>query len=107
MRTSAAEDLGGLPSILSVNFSKDFMTVNLSDGRIMSIPLAWYPRLASASSKQLKHYEISPSGYGIHWPSLDEDLSVYGFLFPQGSLNVTRSDIVADAPKAHKPWRKP
>lgn len=106
MRTSAAEDLEGLPSILGVSFSKDLMSVTLSDGRIISIPLAWYPRLASAKLKQLKHFEISPSGYGIHWPDLDEDLSVYGFLFPQGSPNIARSDIVADAPKSHKPWRK-
>src|SRR5882672_183366 len=101
MRTSAAEDLGGLPSILAVNFSRDLMDVSLSDGRIISVPLAWYPRLASAKPKQLKRYEISPSGYGIHWPDLDEDLSVYGFLFPQGSPS--SSDIVADAPKPHKP----
>ena len=105
MRTSTAEDLGSLPSILDVDFSKDLMTVSLSDGRILSVPLAWYPRLASAKPKQLKHYEITPSGYGIHWPDLDEDLSVYGFLFPQGSPNITRSDMVADAPR-HKPWRK-
>ena len=106
MRTSAAEDLGGLPSISDVNFSKDLMSVNLSDGRIISIPLAWYPRLASAKPKQLKRYDLSPSGYGIRWPDLDEDLSVYGFLFPQGSPSTTRCDIVADAPKTHKPWRK-
>jgi len=106
MRTSAAEDLGSLPSILDVDFSKDLMTVSLSDGRILSIPLAWYPRLAAAKLKQLKHYEITPSGYGIHWSDLDEDLSVYGFLYPQGFSGVSRNDIVADAPKTHKPWRK-
>jgi hypothetical protein len=106
MHTLAAEDLGGLPSILDVSFSKDLMSVDLSDGRIVSIPLVWYPKLASAKPKQLKHYEISPSGYGIHWPELDEDLSVYGFLFPQGSSNIVRSDIVADSHKTPKPWRK-
>ena len=84
MRTSAAENLGEFPSIRTVQFSKDLMSVTLSDGRIVSVPLAWYPKLASANSKQLKKHVISPSGYGIHWPDLDEDLSVYGFLFPQG-----------------------
>ncbi len=106
MHISVAEDLGGLPSILKASFSKDLMTVSLSDGRILSIPMAWYPRLASAKANQLKRYEISPSGYGIYWPDLDEDLSVYGFLFPQGSPRVAKSDIVADAPRTHKPWRK-
>ena len=108
MRISAAEDLGGLPSILEVSFSTDLMQVNLSDGRVLSIPLAWYPKLAAAKPRQLKRYEISPSGYGIHWPDLDEDLSVYGFLFPRGPLSIVRSDVVADAPRARKPntWRK-
>ncbi len=106
MHISAAEEAGGLPSILDVSFLKDLMSVNLSDGRIISVPLAWYPRLASAKPKQLKRYEISPSGYGIHWPDLDEDLSVYGFLFPQGSPNIVRSDMISDAPKTSRPRRK-
>jgi hypothetical protein len=105
MHTSAAEELGGLPSILKVTFSKDFMEVSLSDGRIISVPVAWYPRLATATPKQLKHYEISPAGYGIHWPDLDEDLSVYGFLFPHRSSGISKSDMVADAPRPRKPWR--
>jgi hypothetical protein len=88
MNISTAESLGSFPSILAVQFAKDLMNVSLSDGRIVSIPLAWYPKLATANSKQLRTYEISPSGYGIHWPQLDEDLSVYGFLFPQGHLKV-------------------
>src|SRR5438445_3753661 len=106
MRISTAEDLEGFPSILKLSFSKDLMEVNLSDGRILSIPLAWYPKLATAKLKQLKRFEISPSGYGIHWPDLDEDLSAYGFLFPGGLSNMVKNDIVADSPKAPKPWRK-
>ncbi|MFA5976203.1 MAG: DUF2442 domain-containing protein [Elusimicrobiota bacterium] len=105
MRISAAEDMGGLPSILEVSFSKDFLQLNLSDGRILSVPLAWYPRLATANPRQLKRFEISPSGYGIHWPDLDEDLSVYGFLFPNAPLSRTLTDMVADVPKTHKPSR--
>ena len=87
MNTSTAEELGALAAIVSVRFQKDLMDVHLSDGRILSVPLAWYPRLAGAKTKQLKHFEISPGGYGIHWPDLDEDLSVYGFLFPRGLLH--------------------
>lgn len=86
MRVSTAEELGSLPTIVDVAFVKDLMQVSLSDGRILSVPLAWYPRLANAKPKQLKNFEISPGGYGIHWPDLDEDLSVYGFLFPRGLL---------------------
>ncbi|MDI6757672.1 MAG: DUF2442 domain-containing protein [Endomicrobiia bacterium] len=71
-----------LPAITSVKFSKDIMIVGLSDGRTLSIPIAWYPRLVKATGKQLKNFEISPGGYGIHWPDVDEDLSVRGFLFP-------------------------
>ncbi len=82
MNTSSAEQVK-LPSILDVKFLEDSMSVGLSDGRTIIVPLAWYPKLATAQKKQLGRLEISPSGYGIHWPDLDEDLSVYGFLFPQ------------------------
>jgi len=71
-----------LPAILDLSFRKDVVDVSLSDGRIVSVPLAWYPRLAAAKKKELENFKISPSGYGIHWPDLDEDLSVKGFLFP-------------------------
>ena len=81
MNISPSENLS-FPSICRVVFSKDAMHVSLSDGRIVVIPLAWYPKLAEAKRKQLEHCVISPAGYGIHWPDLDEDLSVYGFLFP-------------------------
>ena len=71
-----------LPSITAVEFTKASMSVALSDGRTIIVPLAWYPRLATATRKDLERFEISPSGYGIHWPKMDEDLSVYGFLYP-------------------------
>jgi hypothetical protein len=71
-----------LPGIVDVQFSGDTMSVHLTDGRILMIPLAWYPRLYGATRKQLENFEISPSGYGIHWPDIDEDLSVLGFLLP-------------------------
>lgn len=80
--SNVANDLR-LPAILSANFRDDFVDLALSDGRQLSVPLAWYPKLASASLKVLRHFEISPGGYGIHWPDLDEDLSVQGFLFPK------------------------
>lgn len=83
MRTSnLAIDLSHLPSIIDLQFKEEWMHVNLSDGRIVSVPLTWYPRLAHAKKTQLKNFEISPGGYGVHWPDLDEDLGVKGFLFP-------------------------
>jgi len=71
------------PSILKLNFTDASMEVFLDDGRILSIPLAWYHSLANATRQQLDNHEISPGGYGVHWPGLDEDLSVKGFLLPQ------------------------
>lgn len=68
------------PAILAVEADRDKVTVNLSDGRIVSAPTAWFPRLVGAPESVLKVYEISPSGYGIHWPKLDEDVSIKAFL---------------------------
>ncbi|PIV53074.1 MAG: DUF2442 domain-containing protein [Elusimicrobia bacterium CG_4_10_14_0_8_um_filter_37_32] len=68
--------------ILGLKFEGKQIQVKLSDGRILSLPLVWYPKLATASKRQLENFKISPAGYGIHWPELDEDLSVHGFLFP-------------------------
>ena len=56
------------------------LTVYLADGRRVSVPLAWYPRLQSANRLQLSHWEILGQGEGIRWPELDEDLSVAGIL---------------------------
>ncbi len=64
----------------SVRFSKDFLIVALKDGRQISVPLEWYPRLAHASTNQLENWEVCGGGYGIHWPELDEDLSTEGLL---------------------------
>jgi len=81
MNISIAEQIR-LPGILDIKFLNDSMQVYLTDGRIITIPIAWYSKLSEATKEQLENYEISPSGYGIHWPDLDEDLSVLGFLFP-------------------------
>ena len=56
--------------------------VELNDGRTLSVPLAWFPRLLAATSEQRAHYELSPRG--IHWDELDEDISVDGLLAGQG-----------------------
>ena len=56
------------------------LIVDLMDGRTISVPIAWYPRLARALPEQRAHWEIAGGGYGIHWPDLDEDLSTEGLL---------------------------
>ena len=56
------------------------LTVRLMDGRTLSVPVAWYPRLAEATPAQRAEWEIAGGGYGIHWPGIDEDLSTEGLL---------------------------
>lgn len=65
---------------VAVHFSEDSMAVSLDDGRILSVPLAWYPRLLAGTAQERAHHELIGDGEGIHWPSLDEDISVAGLL---------------------------
>ena len=64
----------------SASFSDDSMTVHLDDGRALSVPLAWYPRLLNGTRPEREKYELIGDGEGIHWPDLDEDISVEGLL---------------------------
>lgn len=66
--------------VMSVQIDDDRLTVELMDGRAISVPLAWYPRLSSASPAERDNWELAGGGYGIHWPDLDEDLSTEGLL---------------------------
>jgi hypothetical protein len=66
--------------VKDVHFTEDTLSVDLADGRTITVPLAWYPRLMNSSQEQRKHWEICGAGYGIHWPDLDEDLSTEGLL---------------------------
>lgn len=66
--------------VKDVRFSEDTLSVELMDGRTISVPLAWYPRLLNATDTQRSHWKISGAGYGIHWPDIDEDLSTEGLL---------------------------
>lgn len=67
------------PAILKVKVSQDKIFAVMSDGREVSIPTAWFIRLANAKLKRLENFKISPGGYGIHWPDLDEDISIKAF----------------------------
>lgn len=63
-----------------VQVTDEALEVRLRDGRLISAPLKWFPRLAGASPKSRAIWESSAAGYGIHWPDIDEDLSVAGLL---------------------------
>ncbi len=56
------------------------LKVELSDGRSVTVPLVWYPRLDNATTEERNHWELIGDGQGIHWPDLDEDLSLEGLL---------------------------
>ena len=77
--------------VADVGFTADEMTVSLIDGRKITVPLWWYPRLFQATLEQRLNWQPCANGRGIHWPDLDEDLDVKGFL------------IGAKAPDAKEP----
>lgn len=66
--------------VAGVQFSEDAVSVELVDGRTISAPLVWYPRLLNASEADRNAWELAAGGYPIHWPTIDEDLSVEGLL---------------------------
>lgn len=66
--------------VADVETTEDELKVRLMDGRSISAPLAWYPRLLHATDEQRRNWEIAGGGYGIHWPDIDEDLSTEGLL---------------------------
>src|SRR5687768_4423177 len=74
---------GGGERVRDVSFTDDSLIVHLADGRVVSAPLAWYPRLLHASAQQRANWTLAGAGFGIHWPDLDEDLTVQGLLAGQ------------------------
>lgn len=66
--------------VLDVRFDDASLIVDLMDGRTISAPLSWYPRLLHATLEQRSHWEKCSGGYGIHWPDVDEDLNTEGLL---------------------------
>lgn len=71
-------------SATDVRFDADVMWVSLSDGRILGVPLAWFPRLSGAASVELEKVQIT--AYGLHWEALDEDVSVPALLAGRGGV---------------------
>jgi hypothetical protein len=66
--------------IVNAEVTEDELKVELIDGRTVTVPLAWYPRLLHASPEQRANWKIAGGGYGLHWPDIDEDLSSEGLL---------------------------
>lgn len=66
--------------VKDVHFTEETVSVDLMDGRIITVPLAWYPRLLSATDDQRSNWVVCGGGYGIHWDDIDEDLSTEGML---------------------------
>ncbi len=66
--------------VADVTFTEDEIRVTLMDGRTISAPLAWYPRLLHATKKRRRNWRTCAADYGIHWPDIDEDLSTEGLL---------------------------
>jgi len=69
-----------IPNVENVTVTDDTLTVELSDGRTLSVPLAWFPRLLHANPKERNHWRLIGKGQGIRWEGLDEDVSVEGLL---------------------------
>ena len=78
MNTSPTDT--ALAEAQSVAVSDDVLTVELTDGRTIAVPISWYPRLLHGTLEERNNWELLGGGVGIHWPGLDEDISVQGLL---------------------------
>lgn len=74
-----------LARVLNVMVTDDTLSVDLEDGRTISVPIGWYPRLAHGTPAERTNFQISGAGYGIYWPDLDEDIGVEGLLLGKKS----------------------
>ena len=84
-----------MPDAVAIAVTEDMLTARLSDGRTISAPLAWYPRLVHATPEERDNWEIHAGGQHLHWPDLDEDLSVEMLLTGQRS---------GESPRSFKRW---
>ena len=69
-----------IPNAEQVNLTEDTLSVNLSDGRTISVPLAWFPRIVHATEEERNNWRLIGKGHGIHWIDIDEYISVEGLL---------------------------
>jgi hypothetical protein len=80
-----------LADAVDVRITDEALTVDLSDGRSVSVPTAWFPRLAGGTPAERRNWRLIGTGQGIHWPELDEDISVEGLLAGRPSGESQRS----------------
>ena len=84
-----------MASAQNVNVTDDSLTVDLSDGRTVSVPLAWFPRLLHGTAEERNKWRLIGNGEGIHWPDLDEDISVKNLILGKPS---------GESQKSFKKW---
>lgn len=101
MNSSAVAGQGALATAVTV--TDDTLSAELADGRTISVPLAWYPRLAQATAKERDTWRFIGGGRGIHWPDLDEDISVSHLLAGQPSAESQSSFKKWLAARAKRP----
>jgi hypothetical protein len=82
--SSSAPDLRP-PVAIGATVTDEALTVRLDDGRTISVPLDWYPRLKHGNPRERSHWQLTAGGHGLHWPDLDEDVSVEALLAGQRS----------------------
>ena len=87
---------------VEVSFTDDALCVMLADGRSVNIPLAWFPRLLAASAKQRAKWEFIGGGIGIHWPAIDEDISIASLLQPESFMRLPEKQQRASNPAKRK-----
>jgi Protein of unknown function (DUF3532). len=87
----SATIIPALPRIIGVIIIDDTLSADLEDGRTISVPVGWYPRLAYGTQVERSTFQISGGGYGIYWPDLDEDLGVEGLLLGKRSTESASS----------------
>jgi uncharacterized protein DUF2442 len=95
---------GSEPRIQEVGVTEDEIIARLADGRVISVPLAWSWRLSEATPKQRAHFRLIGSGQGVHWPDVDEDISVEGMLHgvPAHRPRSTPARVKAGAERDHE-----
>ncbi|MBI1297289.1 DUF2442 domain-containing protein [bacterium] len=89
-------------AVQNMVITDDALTVDLSDGRTLSVPLAWYPRLWHGTAEERNNWRLIGKGVGIHWPDLDEDISVEGLILgkPSNESQKSLQQWLSQRPKA-------